>query len=722
MALQIRDLVLAQPPAELLGYLWSQYTLATFRSVEKNTESGPDSELVKRMQSVLEYVHAIWSTHAGPYSEGAVDTAKADRLMELCTTMTDKAVVQAIASSVASTGTAFGPASQHIELQAKEAWILIRGHRHQVLEEEFFRFVLAPHDAALQTAYGVDAAAIAAGIQAIADSFRAGYGKALMALHERFEHCKTLMEEEEISLEAAVEKINAGDVTFATSMGAVYRDMMLGGICNLSTHTALPKLLLRDLAYDLGGETKFFASGPYAGTLYRALPARVKPLIKLDDGYYATDGQFVRDSAYRAIQWGLLARLPSYRQGWTDNQKALVEGAFPQILSAQLQGARIFQEVYFKDASTGQWVETDLVGTLDDTLFVVEAKAGVMAMHSPATDFEKHVRTIRNLVVSAYQQCRRFLEYLASADEVSIFSLQSGVYVEVARLRRASFRNLLPIGLTVEAFTPFSAMCKELPDVQPILGAYPFISMSVDDLFVLSRFLPTTGMLFHYLAVRQSVAGLPHAMMFDEMDHLGAYVTKNRFDLDMKEQLATHDFVSWDSFSHCVDRHFEKDGWQTDPVPSQPFPSKFLNILEALDRSRPAGWLYLDSMLRDFGEEGRNNVAAQIRSLEETLFVFPMRRVLVDNDVPLQIWLSRDLMRPTPQEIQRQGEIACLTFLRPLAAVLLLDYDDTGRLRAARCTTVDSPPMVRVDYVTLQAEAARQRQRITRLDGDGGNR
>jgi hypothetical protein len=77
-------------------------------------------------------------------------------------------------------------------------------------------------------------------------------------------------------------------------------------------------------------------------------------------------------------------------------------------------------------------------------------------------------------------------------------------------------------------------MAKELPEVQPILGEHPFISMSVDDLFVLGRFLPTTGELVHYLEVRQQVAGLPGALLFDEIDHLGGYISKNRFDMDTR--------------------------------------------------------------------------------------------------------------------------------------------------------------------------------------------
>jgi hypothetical protein len=185
-------------------------------------------------------------------------------------------------------------------------------------------------------------------------------------------------------------------------------------------------------------------------------------------------------------------------------------------------------------------------------------------------------------VLKAYRQCKRFLEYLSSGDEMPIYCLRDGKHEEVGRLRLKSFRRVVPVGLTVEAFTPFSAMCKQIPEVAPILGSHPFISMSVDDLFVLNRFLPTTGELFNYLEVRQAVAGLPKAMMFDEIDHLGAYVSKNRFDQDMEEQLKTADIAAWDSFSDLVDRHFEGETWLTTPVPRQAYPTEVAELLDVL--------------------------------------------------------------------------------------------------------------------------------------------
>jgi hypothetical protein len=529
------------------------------------------------------------------------------------------------------------------------------------------------------------------------------------------EQSHALVEGENIALNEAIEKIKAEDPEFAAEMDGAIRDVFCGGICNLSRHTKLPIKVLEDLAYEPGAETEFFAAGEYCGTPYRTLPARVKPLVKLTDGYYATDGQFVRDSAYRAIQRGLIARLPEYREGWNKNQRTLIEGAFPSVMAAQLKDAQLFEEVYFKDSATGEWVETDLAGLVDDTLLVVEAKAGVMAMHSPATNFDRHVRTIRELVLKAYRQCKRFLEYLGSGDEVPIYRLRDGCYEELAKLRLKSFRRILPIGLTVEAFTPFSSMCKEIREVAPILGAHPFISM-LDDLFVLNRFLRSTGELFHYLEVRQAVAGMPKAMIFDEIDHLGAYVTRNRFDQDMKEQLEKADFVTWDAFSEVVDRHFEKEDWQSAPVPSQDYPSEVADLLGLLNQAQPKGWLAIDAYLRNFNGSARENLAAVLRDLRPSLKEHPTRRILFGNERPIQIWLSRDKGRPNVYELQHQGEIACLAAKVPNIPVLVVECDATGTFRGTKCSTVSSPPIIRNDYAELVAEADRQRSRYISLD------
>ncbi|MGI4800324.1 MAG: hypothetical protein ACRYG8_41085, partial [Janthinobacterium lividum] len=537
LALKACDLILAQPPIGFLGYVVSQFYMAMLHvSTDVAETSYQQKEVVKTYQLVLEYMHAVWSCHANlPEETQAIDEAKASEVMKIFATLDMKTALYCMASAMARIDDGADGHSAETEFHAKSSWSLIRGHRYQVLEEEFFRFALEPHSDALKSAYGVDHDEIAAGIQRIADAFRAGVSTAAGGINAAMQRTDALVEASSKDLATVMTELRSEEPGYIEEIGQQIQDMLFGGVCNLSRHSGLPVALLDDLSYAPGENAQFFAAGKFAGTPMRALPARSKPGIKLGNSVYATDGQFIRDSAYRAIQWGLWKRLP-YRDEWITRQGRRVEEAYPKIFSHQLRQAQSYESVYHKDATTSEWVECDLLLLLDDVLLVIEAKAGVMPMQSPATNFANHEQRIDELIIKAYKQCARFIEYLASAPEVPLFSLQNGSHIEIARIRRDRFRLILPIGLTIEAFTPFSAMAKELPGVVPILSMHSFICMSVDDLFVLNRFLPTTGQLIHYLAVRQQVAGLPKALLFDEIDHLGAYISRNRFDIDLREQ------------------------------------------------------------------------------------------------------------------------------------------------------------------------------------------
>ena len=713
-SLQVRDLILAQPPVQLLGYLWAYFHIGFLaRLQEKDEHRTSTKELIEIFQFALEYVHAIWSCHAQLADEKKpLDEPKATALIEKLEELKNTTMMYCMASSAANTGPEGSIQSANIEFYAKSAWVLIRGHRYQVLEEEFFKFVLEPHADAIRAVYGMEFDAIAADIQAITDTIRAGFSEAFQKIQKRMEQTAALMDGSEDGLGAAIEKLKESDSSVVTEISDALHDLFYGGICNLSRHANFTSSLLEDLSYFPGENTEFFGDGDFKGTPMRTLPARIKPGIRLGDQYYVTDGQFVRDVSYRAIQRGLLGRLPAYREEWNQRQKALIEQSYPKIFNQQLAGAVKYSEVFFKNPMTGQWVETDLVMVVDDVLLVVEAKAGVMAMHSPATDFDRHVRAIRKLIVKAYDQCKRFTDYLSSALDVLLYNRIEGEYVEIGHLRQRNFRTILPIGLTVEAFTPFSSMSKDLVKIQPLLGKHPFISMSVDDLFVLNRFLPTTGELFHYLEVRQQAAGISNAMLFDELDHLGAYIANNRFDMSIKDQLKKADMVVWDSFSDAVDKHFEGETWRTAAVPHQIYPGELAAVFSALDKYRPAGWLEIDAHIRNLNDRGRRNLAKTIMDLKATLPDHPIRRFLIGDERPMQVWICRSGIGPPPQEMRYHGEVSCLIVNAPRVLVLRLSYNGEGGIVDLACTSFTHPPVIQTNYPDLKREAERQRARL----------
>jgi len=721
LASRLKDLVLSQPPQGLLGYLWAVFLMG---SIEGSAPGEtPDSKAETHRDLVLfalEYVHAILSCFGTQFQGSArLQEDAAAGLVAVAERLREATILYCMASSRPGREAEFGDETANVEFDAKTKWVLIRGNRYPVLEEEFFRFILEPHDGALRRAYGIGAHEVATGIQAIADATRKGFARAKEELHQRTEAMCRLADEHRISLEKAMEKAKAESPEVISAIESTYRDLLYGGLCNLSRHTKLPATFLEDLSFRRGENTEFFAPGPFCGTPLRTLPARIKPLVQLDDGFYATDPFWVRDAAYRAVQRGLVTRLPEYREEWNRRQKTLTEDAFPRIFKNQLEGASVLTEVWYRDPATGQWAENDTLILLDDVLLQVEAKAGIGAMHSPATNFQDHVRAIQGLVVTAYMQAKRFFDYLASVPEVALHELRGGQYIQVRRVRLSDYRLAIPIGLTVESFSPFSAMCKELPEVTPLLGRYPFVSMSIDDLFVLNRFLPAAGELFHYLQVRQEVAGIRGARIFDELEHLGAYIKKNRFDMAIRAQLAQGaDVAIWDGFQSGagIDQYFEGDRWLRQPPPRQSYPDELERLLKALTKTRAPGWLGMDAMIRDFGDEARSKLAGLLRKLVPSLREYDRRYFVLNGERCLLVWLCKAEARSELDDVVRQAEIAALATKSSEMQVLRVSVTAGGEFTDARGVSVQAPPTTRSDYGELagKAQALWQRMRSGR--------
>ncbi len=721
---RLRELVATQPPCDLMGYVYGMSLIQRASSDPNGTEgpgrTEPTSSIIDDTQFMLEYVHATLAS-TPERDVAALDEAVCAELFECVRELRTTAMLHAMMSSGGTEDGAFGPNTADVEFRAKTTWVMLRGNRYMVLEGEFYAFVLGPHDTILRETYGIGASEIARGFQDMANSIRTGHSIASETMAEQFAAAQAFASAQGKSLEEATAEWVEKNADGMKSAALAFDDMMRGGTCNISRHTTLPPLLLADLAFERGEETDFFADGPYSGTPFRTLPVRKKPLIKLGDDYYAIDPCYIRDAGYRALLHNLLRRRPDYKKEFEDRQKAMSEAAFFDILSSHLKGAAIHREVYYRDTATRQWVENDTLILIDDVLMLVEAKAGAAAtIASPALDFARHALAVQELVIKAYKQCKRFFEYLQSADEVPIFKLENGKHVECGRLRRSDYRVMLPIGLTVESFSPFSTMCKELPDIAPILGKHPFISLSIDDLFVLKRFLPTMGGLAHYFEVRQAVAGMKGTHLFDEFDHLGAYIKRNRFDWDLAKQLAEgNSMVVWDGMSDVVDRHFEGVEWEAQPVPMQNFPLELRGLLDALDRTRAPGWLSAESHVRNFGDEGRNNLAGVLAKCRASLAEHPSRNFLFMGETALFVWLQRAGAPHDLLVVKDKASASALAAKARSTTALFVVADPNGRYVVAERFDVDIPTERTESnaHIFEDAERMQHRKVITKAVG-----
>ena len=255
-------------------------------------------------------------------------------------------------------------------------------------------------------------------------------------------------------------------------------------------------------------------------------------------------------------------------------------------------------------------------------------------MHSPSTNFDRHERTIQELIIKAYEQCKRFVDYLDSAEDVPIYTRSGSEFRRSRQIRQRDYRLIVPIGLTIESFTPFSAMCKEFPEIRPTTTASTLLyrCRSTTCLY-LTQFLPTAGELLHYLEVRQAVAGIQRAMLFDEIDHLGAYISQNRVDVTTsKNNLKEADMIrvmglfrrtSWTSTLRMRPRAVKN-------LRTRSFPRETSGASACVSTNLgPEYWLALDAHIRNLGGDARTNFARVFSELQPTLQRYPRRRFVM---------------------------------------------------------------------------------------------
>ncbi|MEP3784151.1 hypothetical protein [Ascidiaceihabitans sp.] len=717
---QIRSKILMYNPPQLIGGLWSTLLVALMSKFDDEGDGSlPNvSADEKGVLFAMEYLHATYAAEGLPDAAAApVDGSVIAELLEL----SEKAIAHVFHFGFASMAQQFGDDDVNFhQLQSTilTNWVLIRGRRYQVMEEEFFKYVLEPHSDMIKELYGISSNDLAREIQAAVSSAREGIDRAR-------DEISMLMEKTSDQAQAAgldMKSFMADDSSLTTEdrkrATSAFEDMMFGGVFNVSKHTKIPKTLLEDLSFEPGAEDQFLDGTEYAGTPLQTLPARIKPLIKLDQGYYCTEPNFIRDSFYRSLQGAMIKRKPEYREGWNRRQKEMSEAAFADLMGDSLKTATVLSDVYYPIGKK-QWAETDGVILIDDVMICLEAKAGSESYAAPSSNMHTHTNTIEELVIKAYKQAKRFIEYVYASDNAPLYAKRDdGKYVEVARVRRADLRKVYPIGLTVEAFTPYSAAVKERDDVVAIVDQHNFISMSLDDLFVLRQLLNGAGEFLHYLDVRQALAGMKNVSLFDEMDHIGAYISNNRIDQGIAQMAQDEgaDYVGIDGMQQDIlDPYFSHPDWPDCERPRQIFPARTQELLDALADTSQAGWLSGDTFIRDMSGEGRQQIADQYEKILPNLAHKSFTYFAVGGEITAIFGMLREDADSSLTNLTRTSETMAMALEQKNIRLFEISVNPDGKISKAKSRFISSPTVLRNDYSQLFNEAKILRAKMVML-------
>ena len=293
-AARMRELIVAMPPHDLIGYIYLQHTMkamADQSATEQQLEADGPDDLINENQFLLEYVHAVLASDAAP-AEVKFDEAQCADLFELGRKLREQAMFFAMATSADTKDGVFGPDTADIEFHAKSTWVMLRGNRYQVLRESFTATFWRRTMMSCKKCTAPVPPDIAEGFQAMANATRSGQADAIMEMMTQFEAARAFAAAQDKPLEDVMEAWATANAEQSQAATRAMEDMFRGGIANVSRHTKLPPTLLADLAYRRGEESEFFAAGDFAGTPLPDTTCPEKPLIQLGSDYYAVDPCF----------------------------------------------------------------------------------------------------------------------------------------------------------------------------------------------------------------------------------------------------------------------------------------------------------------------------------------------------------------------------------------------------------------------------------------------
>jgi len=507
---------------------------------------------------------------------------------------------------------------EEFRFRAETIWMNVRGERYQAHERQALLDVLSPHSDVLVHLFGIDAPTLVGELDKVLTKLTLGLGDALNDLKRLQEDAADKLAEAAAQADGTgLDDIRAGlfeDPEFAARSGRVTGELFGLDLFDVGKITNLPEALLAELAWSPGEEKEFFAPGEFSGWPLRVWPTMKRPFVRLQGRVLCFDFFTLFDNIYRVLQRLIFRLAPDYKQTWNERQQSASEALPFEYLEKLLPGACVYRPVYYPwKAGTGppQWCEADGLLLYEDHLLIVEVKAGAFTYTSPATDLPAHISSLENLLRNPASQASRFLQYLESAQEVTIANADHN---EIGRLRRSDFRHVTICSVTLDPFTELAARAQHLRKIGVDVGQGPVWALSVDDLRVYADIFDNPLIFLHFVEQRIRAAQSELVDLNDEMDHLGLYVRQNNYSQYAAElagsKLRKLNFVGYrdqiDAYYGGVIR-----GDQS-LLPRQRMPERLAEVIGFLSESKISGRCELASFLSDASGDFRRSLATML--------------------------------------------------------------------------------------------------------------
>jgi len=279
------------------------------------------------------------------------------------------------------------------------------------------------------------------------------------------------------------------------------------------------------------------------------------------------------------------------------------------------------------------------------------------------------------------RQGLRFLDYLQSKDEVSIYEAE---HKPLCTLRKSDYSHVIVCALSIDAFTEIASKLQHLAPFGINLVDEPVLPLALDDLRVYRDVFTNPYRFLHFIEQRMKASRAFALELDDELDHLGLYLEHNDYSLHAEDLNPVLDYVKFAGYRKKIDQFFHARLRDPDSPSTleQDIPEIISNILcyfQALGDYRNSE---LTSELLNLSGETRKQLDDLVRyGLQRQ----PERKSVIfesmtgDARLTVACW-QPFLFRPNQQALERHAKIDLLMHNEPDRMVLGLTFSENSQI------------------------------------------
>ncbi|EOA3011326.1 YecA family protein [Enterococcus faecalis] len=472
----------------------------------------------------------------------------------------------------------------------------VRGKRYQFQVYEHLQTLLKPLDELLVVNFNISADEVIKGLLSIEKSLTQERGNAISDLRE-------LMDDPNFDFKNPTQdSIDKGSDLFSKMFGTKTN--------NVKKITNWPDEFIKKLSFSIG-ESNDFRKDDFEYWPILMLPIQKKPFIEINGSFYCFAYYNLFDNFYRIVQKLLLDIDVSNRDIWEQTQKNSSETAIEKIFQELLPKCKIFRDNYYPvNKSLKRMNENDIIIEYENSLIIVEVKAGSFSPIPAIINYKSHLKSYENLVEKASQQCQRTLDYLNRKNHSSIYDKNKK---EKVAFQMDRYDYIYTMCVTIDDFNEFAAKAEKLNTINIEEGT---IVISIEDLRTYKDYFDSPFIFFNYLENRKKATQVESLRLTDELDHLGMYIVHNNYPKLMSGGKKKSIIQGW-GYRQELDEYF-MSLWTKDKIkkPEREMDALRQDLLYTLEKIDMNRKLLFSNLLLDFSTSGAHRFCNSITSLK----------------------------------------------------------------------------------------------------------